>query len=1181
MLLWPKRSRLLLCLLSAPISFLPNITAQTTTSGALNGVVTDQTRAVVPNAKVVITDPTRGLSQSQKTDHEGVYRFSFLAPGRYALSVSHAGFQEEKRVVNVLLGPPVSVNVTLEVAKTHDVITVSSEAPLIQAENGDVSATVSTRQISEEPNPGNDLTNIVQITPGVTMNTDNNFGAAFSILGMPGTSNLFTINGMSDNDNGSNLQLVGSMFLLLGQNQVEEATVVTTGYSGQFGGAAGANINYVTKSGTSQFHGNAQWYWNGRILNANDWFVKATGGQRPFNVANQWAGSIGGPIKKDKLFFFFDNEGLRVLYPQTVPVQVPSPEFETATLAHIAADSRFGPSSATYSFYQRIFDLYNSAPGLNLAKSGALGDALGCSGFQDKNSGLGITIPCARYFIQARARPSKDMLNSGRLDWNISARDHAFLRVQYDSGHSSVATDSISPLFDADARFPTWQGQIMETHSFGSSAANQLLLAGSSLMAFWQVIHPSDALSAFPTHLSFNAQGTFTDLGNSEFNPKQIYGLPLRYQVTDDLAKTWHSHKFGLGLNLEVIHWDFWEYSFNMIGTLSPQTLDAFFQGGVDPVYLASLKPGGNPDPNPDFTTLNKSFPTALSERMDFLNFATYGQDEWHARRNLSLTFALRAEHQSNPSCERGCFARFAGPFDSISHDPNQPYNQALITNQKQALVAMDKILWSPRFSFAWQPFGTAHGTVLRGGIGVFYDPLPGLLTQMSGNPPLVNSFSVSGDNLTPGEITSLFKDAAASNAAFLSGFKSGQTLAQIQAAVSAVSPTGFSPPYTTVPDGVTHSPQYQRWSLQLQQSLDVHSSINVGYFGYHGIHGLVLNPSANAWGFGTLPKSLCASPPVPPCADPRFSQITTVTSGAISNYHGMLASFQHRFSRWTPGLFQVNYTFGHALDEVSNGGLFGYTGASTLNAQDPKNLRRNYGPSEYDVRHSLNANYVWELPIRSLLRGHGTSSLVSGWQISGTVLFHAGYPQSIFDYFESGILQQKNFFGPIFAVPVAPLGPDPVCGKGAAFTNPVHPCEPPQLMADGVTPNPNARFVQAGCETGFDTGNLGAFPACNGPAVAFVQSRNRFRGPGYFNTDFTIMKNTRLPGRENASLGIGVQFFNFFNHPNFNNPVNGISDAGFGLIGGLDGPYTSIFGNQTGADASRRVIQVKTQLQF
>src|SRR6266581_5615048 len=151
----------------------------------------------------------------------------------------------------------------------------------------------------------------------------------------------------------------------------------------------------------------------------------------------------------------------------------------------------------------------------------------------------------------------------------------------------------------------------------------------------------------------FIAPGTFSDLGNAEFNSGgQIYGIPLRYQLSDDLAKTWRGHKLGFGANFEAIHWDFWEYSGNVIGTLNPQTLDAFFQGGVDPAYLASLHSNA-PDPNPDFTTLSQSFPAALSQRMSFRNFGTYAQDEWHARQSLSLTFAFRAEHQSNPSCER------------------------------------------------------------------------------------------------------------------------------------------------------------------------------------------------------------------------------------------------------------------------------------------------------------------------------------------------------------------------------------------------------------------------------------------------------------------------------------------------------------------------------------------------
>jgi hypothetical protein len=296
-----------------------------------------------------------------------------------------------------------------------------------------------------------------------------------------------------------------------------------------------------------------------------------------------------------------------------------------------------------------------------------------------------------------------------------------------------------------------------------------------------------------------------------------------------------------------------------------------------------------------------------------------------------------------------------------------------------------------------------------------------------------------------------------------------------------------------------------------------------------------------------------------------------------------MVASFQHRFNRWTPGLIQFNYTFGHALDEVSNGGLFPFTGGSSFSSvvpQDAKNLRREYGPAEYDVRHSLNANYVWELPLRVALGGRGPAWLVSGWQVSGTVFFHSGFPYSVFDLYESSVLQANNYFGPVYAVPARPLGPDPYCGRGAAFTSPVHPCQPPQLL-DG-TPKPNARFVQAGCETGFDTGNLPApSDPCGGPSVSFAQGRNRFRGPSYFNTDFTIMKNTKLPRWENVSLGIGAQFFNLFNHPNFGLPSNDIQDFGFGWIFNPAGPPTSLTGNNTGGDTSRRLIQLKAQIQF
>jgi hypothetical protein len=308
------RAASLLCsALLVAISLAKGLNAQTTTSGGLMGVITDSSNSVIPDASVEIKDNAKGTTQLTATDREGTYRFFFLAPGKYMLSVTREGFREESRMVNVLLGPPVTVNVTLTIAKANTTVEVTDDAPLIQAENGDVSTTISQKQISEVPNPGNDLTYIAQTAPGAIMQTDFQAGANFSILGMSGMSYLYTIDGMNDNENGANFSQAGALFLLLGQNQIQEATVVSTGYSGEFGGAAGGNINYITKSGGNQFHGNAQYYWNGRALNANDFVLNAFQKPRPVDIANQWAASVGGPIKKDKLFLFLDTEGLRVL----------------------------------------------------------------------------------------------------------------------------------------------------------------------------------------------------------------------------------------------------------------------------------------------------------------------------------------------------------------------------------------------------------------------------------------------------------------------------------------------------------------------------------------------------------------------------------------------------------------------------------------------------------------------------------------------------------------------------------------------------------------------------------------------------------------------------------------------------------------------------------------------------
>ncbi len=304
---------------------------------------------------------------------------------------------------------------------------------------------------------------------------------------------------------------------------------------------------------------------------------------------------------------------------------------------------------------------------------------------------------------------------------------------------------------------------------------------------------------------------------------------------------------------------------------------------------------------------------------------------------------------------------------------------------------------------------------------------------------------------------------------------------------------------------------------------------------------------SLNAFGFGSLP----AAP-----ASTQFGEMQGVLSAGISNYNGLVVSYRHRFSGWAGnGVFQLNYTYSHAFDEISNGGFSSFTLGGQLNPQNPFNLRENYGPADYDIRHVVNANYVWELPIRRALMGHGWGPLVDGWQVSGAVFVHTGLPFTVTDGAESSALNSNNYFATIFPNLVNPVSKN-CSGERVA----------------GVTAIP--------CFSPSDFGNGGGGP---GSETEFgIQGlRNAFRGPGYFDTDFSFTKKTKIPGWERGQFQLGLQFFNLFNHPNFNTPIFNIANGQFGTIQSAVSPPTSILGAFLGGDASPRLIQLKAQFIF
>jgi hypothetical protein len=1110
--------------------------AQTVTSGDIVGTITDPSGAAVPNATVTLKNNDTGATQTATSNSTGAYRFQLLNPGSYTVSASSSGFQATKHETQVAVGQASTVNIKLQVATAATTVEVSGAGGVIQTENANVSTTISPQIVSNIPNPGNDLTYYVQTAPGATMNRQAGYGNT-ALFGISGTSNYFSVDGMSENDPFLNLNNSGATNLLLGANDINTATVVNNGYEGQYGTLAGANVNYVTKSGTNKFHGNAEYFWNGRVLNANDWFNNNTGTPRPFDNANQWAASIGGPIVKDKTFFFVDTEGLRLLIPTAQPVNIPSPQFQAATLANIPASE--------VPFYTSIFNIYNKAPGASRATNSL--PSGGCDGTVP-TSILGAGVPCADVFQSNIHNLTTEWLLTARIDQNFGNRDRAFVHFRTDHGLQATFTDPLTPVLNAQSVQPQYEGQLQENHQFGSNAVNQFILAGSWYSAIFLPPSLSAATSLMPYELDFTS-GQFAVPGGTNYATWPQGRNVTQYQIEDDYSwqKGAHNLKFGVDFRRN----DLTDYTpggfFSTIPIAGFASEYSFLAGSAD--------------------FYQQAFAVRPTEPLAVYSLGLYAQDEWAVRPSLKMTLSLRAEHNSNPICVTNCFARLGNQFANLSHSLSQPYNQAIVSGLHQALPGYQSLAWEPRIGFAWQPFGL-NKTVVRGGGGIFADIFPGAIaTSFDTNSPLKNTFIIPGGAPTattplgppvapgvPGDAASL---ALGSNSAFVSGFHSGLNFNQI----SAVAPA-FLPPAVFNSVNYIKYPTYYEWNLELEQALGAKNSISVNYVGNHGSNLALTNPTVNAYCggpcLGAPPTGLGISSFIglPASApDARFSTVSEISNPGVSNYNGLIGTFTRRIS--SSFQVQASFTWSHALDDISNGGFLPFnfdTNTAILGPQNPHNLKQyNYGNADYDIRKQFNLSYVYTTP-----RLHGWKDALANWTISGVLFATSGLPFTAIDGPSTGVLGSYNY-GPalgesLFANDsVGPLA----CSSSAAFTvtGTNHPCMSTADFTSAVGPG--------------GVGNFGA------------QRRNQIYGPDYFDTDLTVMKNFHVPHWEGAQFQIGAQAFNILNHPNFDQPVGDIGNPQFGQSIRSVATPTSIFGSFLGADAAPRALQIRAELTF
>lgn len=1146
--------------------------AQGETTAAVVGQVTDSTGAALAGATVTVIHHDTGLKRTAQSDQEGRFNFPQLLPGAYSIRASAPGF-EPQQIENVFagLGQRQTANLTLRIAATKQLVEVTADAPILNPSNANTSTTLNAPALENLPNPGGDLTYPLQFAAGALINTagsgndfvggTNGYGNV-EFNGLPALSNGYIVDGLETNDPLTNLNSGLSTNLVLGLNSISEVTVNTLSYSVDQGRYGASQINYVTKSGGNRFHGNLYELWNGSILNASDFFTNASSEtHKPRATVNHFGGSVGGPIVHDKLFFFFDSEWVRIALPIFTTVTVPSTAFQQYVVQQLplggidsVTGTRYPAAPQLVPFYQKMFSLYGNTSGSPLAVLGCPFDVGGASPAAP-NDGNG----CANRRGVSHSSDDHEQVQTVRMDYNVGPSDTTWFRFQTDNGLQAAYTDPINPLFNALSPQPLYSFAAGYTHIFSQNLVNYFNPAFSWYASLFGPSDFQQTLAAFPIVLQGSGgNAPFATVGG--LDNTWVQGRKAsRFFINDNLAWSHGAHEFRFGTNTRIFRLNDFDFGEGSVPLVTYTTLPQLIYGAA--------------------STVSATFPTSLNEPFNFLNLDFYAQDTWKVASKLTWTFGVRDTFNSNPLNPHGQIARLPESFASISHDVNQPLNQALRTGQGNVFAATPLAILQPRTAIAWE---IRPKTVLRAGFGIFSDILPGSVADLVGmNPPYVKTFQSGllgtvGKAGTPGcdpslgctgiapDLPNSAVDATVSaNQAFTSGFVQGE----LSCASSLANPATCLPPVaiTAVPDGKLHAPYFMEWSFGFEEQLGNTGSLKAQYVGTRAINQPYLT---QVNGYQGICDGCFAPFPYLQPADARFAAVTQLSTGANSSYHGLQLTALKRLGHGLQG--QINYTWSHCLDTVSNGGFLQFSAGGLLSPL-PGKLARDYGNCDYDIRHNLTGQYVYELPVK--VRDRALGYALNGWQVSGSAFWHSGVPFSVLSTPYSangeGIVQGS---GPQFASLLP--GVNPYCRR----------CNITGVTQPGTIQwlNPDAFVSAVDPSTGSCNGGV-SVKNCQFGNLA----RNALRGPDFVWSDFYITK--WFPITELVRLRFDAQFFNVLNHPNFALPTNTLAgipgkpstQTGFGALTYTTAPPTGLLGVGLGGDSSPRMIAFQARLEF
>jgi hypothetical protein len=1141
--IWRKAVFLLtLLILLAPAAF-----CQLTTADIL-GTITDATGAVVPNATVTLTDLGTNEKRTVQTNTSGDYSFTLLPVGHYSIDVKATGFKESiTKDLAVEAGDRARSDAHLELGSENQTVTVEATTPLLQADSATVSSTVTAKAVQDLPLNGRNFVQLVALVPGANEGQGNGLSsggrpddrrtnaAGLSVNGQDESLNNWVVDGVDDNE-----RIIGTIGIKPNVEGIQEITVQTNSYAAEAGRTAGGVINIVTRSGTNQFHGSVYEYFRNDIFDGRSFFQNT--GAKPELRQNQYGASIGGPIWRNRTFFFFDWEGFRQVAGVTDTGTVPTlAEWDDINSQNGGSpQALLSPNNGTLQAYNgtttgtpvpinplmlNYLKLFPQPTNSNIANNYTISpnktqtyntyDARVDHKFNDRNLFFGRWDynKVLTFTPPAFGTVNGVQISGGRYNFDGPATNAA---QQYAFGYTRIFTPSL--ILDLRAAF-TRINNLSLPLNYGLNVDQNVIGFPAYMTSF----------SPYANSLTPVSIGPFGDIGDGAYVPLQDIDNTFQYNGTVSWTKGNHNFKFGASLirrqarNVQSAS-AVGAYQFNLP---SDTNSDQLTQQGYQ---LASTLLGA-------FTSQTRNYnitpPDYRSWEPSF-----FAQDSWKATPNLTLLLGVRYDLYT--------------PFtEAHNHISNFDYFQALNSTSATVNSALkvagvngvsatagiptnyDNV--APRIGFSYSARPT---TIIRGGYGLSYFP---------------GNYTSNGD-LKNAPFTSVYSPACQSTIAVqietqqgkLTGQNPDCTTLTPTPAPGALSSTEAIPAPPTTPQPVPalntitglafvaeatnfRSALIQQFNLQVEQQVGA-NVFTIGYVGNIGQH---LPESINSINqpapFNPITNPAGSARPLNALL-PNLAGVSYLASGGVSNYSALQTSFQRRF---TKGLaLDANYTWGKALSDITGFSEQGDQGWSNANPNAIGAIE--YGKSEDDIQNRFALSLNYELQYGKEFTGI-KKALVSGWQTNMILVWQSGKP---FTIVSSGSGADN------------PIESD---GKAHGFNNRAV----PQNSGGADRPNQiaNPHLSHKTLSEFFNTAAYAPQPL---GTIGNTQ-RNSLFGPDFRHVDLSLFKT--FPVTERVNVQFRVESFNISNTPNFfianNNSGNQeFGNAAFGTISATDPNY-------------------------